>query len=90
MLGSSEKVPGVIKLRACSPAAIAIGASQITSGTLATARGGTGLASFTSKGVFYASDTSTITQATSSTEGHILQINSAGTPVFGHLNGGYF
>jgi len=70
--------------------AIAIGASQITSGTLVTARGGTGLSSFTSKGVFYASDTSTITQATSSTEGHILQINSSGVPTFAHLNGGSF
>lgn len=70
--------------------AIAIGASQITSGTLVTARGGTGLSSFTAKGVFYASDTSTITQVTSATEGHVLQINASGVPTFGHLNGGSF
>jgi Tfp pilus assembly protein PilW len=70
--------------------AIAISASQITSGTLATARGGTGLSSFTAKGVFYASDTSTITQAASATEGHILTINASGVPTFAHLSGGTF
>ena len=70
--------------------AIALAASQITSGTLATARGGTGLSSFTAKGVFYASDTSTITQATSATEGHILTINASGVPTFAHLSGGTF
>ena len=70
--------------------AIALAASQITSGTLATARGGTGLSTFTAKGVFYASDTSTITQATSATEGHILTINASGVPTFAHLSGGTF
>jgi len=70
--------------------AIAIGASQITSGTLTTARGGTGLSSFTDKGVFYASSTSAIGQATSSTEGHILTINASGVPTFSHLSGGTF
>jgi hypothetical protein len=70
--------------------AIAIGASQITSGTLVTARGGTGLSSFTDKGVFYASSTSAMAQVSSSTEGHILQINSSGAPTFGHLSGGTF
>jgi len=70
--------------------AIAIGASQITSGTLTTARGGTGLSSFTSQGVFYASSTSAIAQATSATEGHILTINASGVPTFSHLSGGTF
>lgn len=70
--------------------AIAIGASQITSGTLTTARGGTGLSSFTAQGVFYASSTSAVAQVTSSTEGHVLQINASGVPTFGHLQGGTF
>lgn len=70
--------------------AIAIGASQITSGTLTTARGGTGLSSFTAQGVFYASSTSAIAQATSATEGHILTINASGVPTFSHLSGGTF
>jgi hypothetical protein len=77
-------------ITAYTGAAIAIGASQITSGTLATARGGTGLSTFTAKGVFYASDTSTVTQVASATEGHVLQINASGVPTFGHLNGGSF
>lgn len=70
--------------------AIALAASQITSGTLATARGGTGLSSFTDKGVFYASSTSAIGQASSTTEGHILTINASGVPTFSHLSGGTF
>lgn len=70
--------------------AIAIAASQVTSGTLTTARGGTGLSSFTAQGVFYASSTSAISQATSSTEGHILTINASGVPTFSHLSGGTF
>ena len=77
-------------ITAYTGSAIAIAASQITSGTLTTARGGTGLSSFTAKGVFYASDTSTITQATSATEGHILTINASGVPTFSHLSGGTF
>jgi hypothetical protein len=70
--------------------AIAIAASQVTSGTLTTARGGTGLSSFTAQGVFYASSTSAISQATSATEGHILTINASGVPTFSHLSGGTF
>jgi len=69
---------------------IAIATTQITSGTLTTVRGGTGLSSFTDKGVFYASSTSAMSQVSSSTEGHILQINSSGAPTFGHLSGGTF
>lgn len=73
--------------------AIAIDTSQLISGTLGVARGGTGTSSFTVKGVIV-SDTSSSTGAlsslTSSTEGHILQINSSGAPTFAHLNGGTF
>ena len=70
--------------------AIALAATQITSGTLPTTRGGTGLSSFTNSGVFYASSTSAIGQVTSSTEGHILTINASGVPAFSHLSGGTF
>lgn len=69
---------------------IAIDASQVTSGTLTTTRGGTGLSSFTAQGVFYASSTSAVGQVTSSTEGHLLTINSSGAPAFAHLSGGTF
>jgi hypothetical protein len=73
--------------------AIAIGASQITSGTLGVTRGGTGASSFTVKGVIVSDSSSTtgaLSALTSSTEGHVLQINSSGVPTFAHLNGGSF
>lgn len=55
---------------------------------LGTAYGGTGVSSFTANGVIYASDTSTLTEATGS-EGNVLQI-TAGVPTFGMLDGGSF
>ena len=55
---------------------------------LKTSDGGTGLNTFTDKGVFYASNTSTMAQATGS-NGQILQISS-GDPTFDDLDGGTF
>ncbi len=73
--------------------AIAIDTSQVISGILGIARGGTGNSSFDIKGVIV-SDTASTTGAlralTSATEGHILQIDSSGVPVFASLNGGTF
>ena len=73
--------------------AIAIDTSQIISGTLGIARGGTGNSTFDIKGVIVsdtASTTGALRSLTSATEGHILQIDSSGVPVFAHLNGGTF
>lgn len=50
-------------ITAASNTSIAINATQITSGTLATARGGTGLSVFVANEIFYASSTSTMTQS---------------------------
>jgi hypothetical protein len=50
-------------ITAASNASIAISAAQITSGTLVTARGGTGLSTFSANQIFYASTTSTIAQS---------------------------
>ena len=69
---------------------IAIAASQITSGTLGVARGGTGAGSFTTNGVLLGQGTSALTTASSSTEGHVLTINASGVPTFAHLQGGTF
>lgn len=72
---------------------IAIGASQITSGTLGVARGGTGAATYTIKGVIVSdasSGTGALSALASSTEGHVLQVNASGVPSFAHLNGGSF
>jgi hypothetical protein len=81
------------RVSSVSNVAIDINASQIGSGTLGVSRGGTGASSFSVKGVIV-SDTSSTTGAlsalTSVTEGHLLQINSSGVPVFEHLNGGTF
>lgn len=55
---------------------------------LATKDGGTGLTSFTAKGVLYASNTSTLAQATGS-NGQVMQITN-NTPSFGDLDGGDF
>jgi hypothetical protein len=75
---------------AYTTSAIAIGASQITSGTLGVARGGTGATTFTTNGVLLGQGTSAVTTASSSTEGHVLTINQSGVPTFSMLSGGTF
>jgi hypothetical protein len=87
---SSLTVDGYGRVTAATGELIAIAATQITSGTLGTNRGGTGLSSFTANSILYASSSSVINQLSSSTEGHVLQINNFGAPVFAHLNGGSF
>jgi len=69
---------------------IGISASQVTVGTLAVARGGTGAGSFTNNGVLLGQGTGAFTTASSSTEGHVLTINASGVPTFEHLSGGTF
>ena len=80
------------RVSSVSNTAIAIDASAITSGTLGVTRGGTGSSSFTANGVIYGGLTSTsaLLSVASSTEGHVLQINSSGIPTFAFLNGGSF
>ena len=81
------------RVSAVTNTAIAIDTSQITSGTLGVARGGSGASSFSMKGVIVsdnASGTGALSALTSATEGHVLQINASGFPTFAHLNGGYF
>jgi hypothetical protein len=69
---------------------IAIDTSQITTGILSVARGGTGANTHTSNGVLLGQGTSAFTTAASSTEGHILTINGSGVPTFSMLSGGTF
>ena len=81
------------RVSAVTNTAIAIDTTQITSGTLGVARGGTGASSFGMKGVIVsdnASGTGALSALTSATEGHVLQINASGVPTFAHLNGGFF
>ena len=69
---------------------IAIDTAAITSGILGVARGGTGAGTHTNNGVLLGQGTSAVTTASSSTEGHVLTINSSGVPAFAHLQGGTF
>lgn len=52
--------------------------------------GGTGVTSFTTNHVLIGNGSSPLSSVGSSTEGHILTINSSGAPVFEHLSGGTF
>ena len=96
--GSASYVPVITtdalgRVSGVSNTAVNIDTSAIVSGTLGVARGGTGASSFTVKGVIISDSSSTtgaLNSLTSSTEGHVLQINSSGAPTFAHLNGGTF
>lgn len=61
----------------------------VLSSVLKTNYGGTGLTSFTAKGVLYASNTSSLAFATGA-QGKIFQAGSGGVPVFDDLDGGSF
>ena len=80
------------RVTAVTNTAIAIAASQVTSGSFSVSQGGTGVSSFTANSVLIsgATSTSAVVSLNSSTEGHVLQVSSAGVPVFAFLNGGSF
>jgi len=69
---------------------ISIDTTQVTSGILGVERGGTGANTFTTNGVLLGQGTSTVTTVSSSTEGHVLTINSSGVPTFEMISGGTF
>lgn len=77
--GSASSVPTIAvnaqgQITSASNTSIAINANQVTSGTLATTVGGTGLSSFTSGGALYATSTSALTSGT-------LPITAGGTGI---------
>jgi hypothetical protein len=78
------------RVTAATGESIALDASQITTGTLGVARGGTGAGTFTVNGVLLGNGTGAFNTASSSTEGHVLQINNSGVPTFAMLSGGTF
>jgi hypothetical protein len=87
---SAFKVAANGRIISANSTAIAIDAGAVTSGTLAVARGGTGVGTHTVNGVLLGQGTSAFQTASSSTEGHILTINNSGVPAFSHLQGGTF
>jgi O-antigen/teichoic acid export membrane protein len=68
------------------PVLYALGTPQY----VAVGNGGTGNTALTLNGVVLGQGSSALTTVVSSTEGHVLQISSAGVPTFAHLNGGSF
>ena len=87
---SSLTVDAYGRVTAATGAEIAIAASQVTSGTFSVSQGGTGATTLTNNGILLGQGTSAISSVSSSTEGHVLQINDSGVPTFAHLNGGSF
>lgn len=63
--------------------------SLILQNVLGTQYGGTGLSSFTTNGVLFGANSSSLAFA-SGTSGELLQIDGSGTPVFDKLDGGTF
>ena len=68
---------------------IAIAASQVTSGTLAVAQGGTNIASYTIGDTLYASGATTLSKLTLGTQGQVLTAGATG-PVWAGISGGTF
>jgi hypothetical protein len=87
---ASFKVEANGRISSANNTSIAIDASAITSGTLPVGRGGSGAATFTNNGVLLGQGTSAFATASSSTEGHVLTINSSGVPTFAMISGGTF
>jgi trimeric autotransporter adhesin len=87
---TSVTTDGYGRLTAFAATPIVLDTSQITTGTLGVARGGTGANTFTTNGVLLGQGTSALTTVSSSTEGHLLTINNSGVPVFSMLSGGTF
>jgi hypothetical protein len=68
---------------------IAIAASQVTSGTLAVAQGGTNIASYTIGDMLYASGGTTLSKLALGTQGYVLTAGATG-PVWSGISGGTF
>jgi hypothetical protein len=70
--------------------------ATITGGTitgitdLVVADGGTGVGSFTSKGILYGNGTGVLQVTAAGSEGQVLQAGSGGTPEFGSVDGGTY
>jgi hypothetical protein len=58
--------------------------------TIGTAYGGTGLTSYATGDLIYASATNTLSKLAAGVQGKVLQINSSGVPVWGDVDGGTY
>lgn len=58
--------------------------------TIATTKGGTGLTSYTTGDILYASGTDTLAKLAAGADGKVLQMNASGVPVWGDIDGGTY
>ena len=80
-----------VTITANSSIAVNITANSLTLTTaLAVGSGGTGRSTLTNNAIVVGDGTSQVKLVSSSTEGHVLQINADGAPEFGALDGGTF
>lgn len=80
-----------VAITANSTLAVGITANTLSLSTdLAVEYGGTGVGTFTTRGVIYGNGTSALQVTSAGTDGQVLQANSTGFPVFADLDGGTF
>ena len=80
VLGSGATSGDTLNIKAYSVATVSsLSAAEITSGTLAVARGGTGISSYTAGDIVYASGTTTLTKIAKGTAGQALVMNDGAT-----------
>ena len=92
--GSASSVPAIVvnaqgQITSATDTSIAIAASQVTSGTLAVAQGGTNLASYTAGDLLYASATTTLSKLALGTQGYVLRAGAT-APEYAAVDGGVF
>jgi hypothetical protein len=92
--GSASIVPVIAvnaqgQITSATDTSIAIAASQVTSGTLAVAQGGTNLASYTAGDLLYASATTTLSKLALGTQGYVLRAGAT-APEWAAVDGGIF
>lgn len=67
-----------------------IGTGTWNATEIATTKGGTGLTSYATGDLLYASATNTLSKLTAGAEGKVLQINASGVPIWGDVDGGTY
>jgi hypothetical protein len=77
------------QLTSVTDTSIAINASQVTAGTLAVARGGTNIGSYTAGDLLYASGTTTLSTVGKGTQGYMLR-QGVSAPEWAIIEGGTF
>ena len=90
--GSASSVPVLAinaqgQVTSASSSSIAIAASQITSGTVSVAQGGTGATTLTANGVLLGNGTSAISATAVGSTGQVLVGNTGGAPSWATLSG---